>query len=89
MPFDNEAFDLVLSDPPYTKKDSEIYGCSPFPMGKFVKECYRVLRPGGYLGMLHTYYPSYRKKEFKLCALIAVVTGFCRVTRMFSVLQKQ
>lgn len=88
MPFADGSFDLVLSDPPYTPKDSQIYGCAPFPMGKFIKECHRILRPGGYLGMLHTYYPMHRRKEYKLCALIAVVTGFSRATRMFSVLRK-
>ncbi|KKK80188.1 hypothetical protein LCGC14_2825980, partial [marine sediment metagenome] len=62
--FEDESFDLILSDPPYTKKDSEIYGCPPFPIRKFVKEAHRVLRKGGYLGMLHTYYPSYRKADF-------------------------
>lgn len=88
LPFDDESFDLILSDPPYTKKDSQIYGCKPFPMGKFVREAHRTLRPGGYLGMLHTCYPAYRRSEFKLVALIAVVTGFWRVTRIFSVLEK-
>lgn len=88
LPFEDGSFDLVLSDPPYSKEDSKIYGCPPFPMGKFVKEAHRVLRPGGHLGMLHTYYPSYRRKEFKLVGLIAVVTGFSRATRMFSIFEK-
>ncbi len=89
LPFASNSFDLILSDPPYTKKDSKIYGCAPFPLGKFVKEAHRTLRPSGYLGMLHTYYPSHRRKQFKLVALIAVVTGFARATRIFSVLQKR
>ena len=88
LPLPDKSLDLILSDPPYTPKDSEKYGCKPFPLGKFMKECRRTLRPGGYLGMLHTYYPSYRRKEWKLVGLIAVVTGFQRATRMFSVFQK-
>ena len=88
MPFSSGSFDLILSDPPYTPRDSEIYGCEPFPMGRFMRECLRVLRPGGCLGMLHTYYPSYKRKEFRLAALIAVITGFCRATRVFSVFEK-
>ena len=79
---------MILSDPPYSEEDSKKYGCKKFPMGKFVKEARRLLRPGGYLGMLHVYYPSYRRAEWKLHGLIAVVTGFCRKTRMFSLLQK-
>jgi SAM-dependent methyltransferase len=88
LPFPDGAFDLILSDPPYTSKDSEIYGCKPFPLGKFMKEAHRTLRPGGHLGMLHTYYPIYRRKTWKLCGLIAVVTGFQRATRMFSIFER-
>jgi SAM-dependent methyltransferase len=88
LPLPDNSFDLVLSDPPYTNKDSEIYGCPPWPMGKALKEFRRVLKPGGHLGMLHTYYPSYRRQDWELLGLIAVVTGFMRATRMFSVFRK-
>lgn len=88
LPLKAEVFDLVLSDPPYTPRDSSIYGCPPFPMAKAMKEYRRVLKDNGYLGMLHTYYPSYRRKEWNLEGLIAVVTGFQRATRMFSLFRK-
>jgi SAM-dependent methyltransferase len=89
LPFADESFDLVLSDPPYTPEDSAKYGCKPFPMNLAMREFRRVLKPGAHLGMLHTYYPSYRRKDWKLVGLIAVVTGFLRTTRMFSVFEKQ
>lgn len=88
LPFLDNSFDLVLSDPPYSAEDSKKYGCAPFPLGKFVKEAHRILRPGGHLGMLHVYYPSYRRKEWKLEALIMVITGFLRRARVFSILTK-
>ena len=88
LPFANASQDLILSDPPYSVADSKVYGCAPFPLGKFMKESHRILRPGGHLGMLHVYYPSYRRKMWKLQALIAVVTGFQRATRMFSVFER-
>lgn len=88
LPLLDSSLDLILSDPPYTSDDSKKYGCAPFPLGKFMKECRRTLRPGGHLGMLHTYYPSYRKKEWKLVGLIAVITGFQRATRIFSIFEK-
>jgi SAM-dependent methyltransferase len=88
LPFAEAQFDLYLSDPPYTPADSEKYGCKPFPLNLFMREAHRVVRPGGYLGVLHTYYPDYRRKNWKLRGLIAVVTGFRRATRMFSVFER-
>lgn len=85
LPFVCNSFDLFLSDPPYTPQDSTKYGCPPFPLRGMLKEAHRVLKPGGHLGILHTYYPSYRRAEWKLEGLIAVVTGFLRATRMFSI----
>ena len=88
LPFPDGLFDLYLADPPYTPEDSEKYGCDPFPLGKFMREAHRVVRPDGYLGVLHTYYPDYRRKNWKLEGLIAVVTGFRRATRMFSIFRR-
>jgi len=88
LPFRDASFDLWLSDPPYTPSDSDKYGCKPFPLGKMMKEAHRVIRPGGFLGVLHIYYPSYRRKTWKLRGLIAVVTGFQRATRMFSIFER-
>lgn len=85
LPFADNTFDLFLSDPPYTKEDAAKYGCPPFPLNGMMREARRVLEPGGYLGVLHTYYPSYKRSEWELCGLIAVVTGFLRATRMFSI----
>lgn len=87
IPVPSSKFDLFLSDPPYTDKDSKIYGCNKFPLQGMMKEAKRILKPNGYLGILHTYYPSYRRVEWKLCGLICVITGFQRVTRVFSIFQ--
>lgn len=87
MPFIENSFDLVLSDPPYSEEDSRLYGCAKFPEKKFLSECRRVLRPNGYLGFLAYHYPSYRRQDWRLRGLFAVVTGFSRRTRMFSVFE--
>lgn len=85
LPFADNSFDLVLSDPPYSKEDSAIYGCEPFPMRGFMNEATRVLSPNVYLGVLHTRYPSHHSSKWKLEGLIAVITGFERATRVFSI----
>jgi hypothetical protein len=89
IPLPDGSFDLILSDPPYTKEDSAKYGCPPFPLRGFMSESHRLLRVGGHLGVLHTYYPSYRRRDWKLVGLIAVVTGFQRATRMFSIFERR
>jgi SAM-dependent methyltransferase len=88
LPFLDNSFDLILSDPPYSSEDSAKYGCDPFPLGKFMREAHRILRPRGHLGMLHVYYPAYSRKRWKLEALIMVITGFLRRARVFSILTK-
>ena len=89
LPFANSSFKLWLADPPYSEEDAKKYGCKKFPLVGMVREAQRVLEPGGYLGVLHLYYPSYSRKIWELKALIAVITGFNRATRIFSILQKK
>lgn len=89
FPFPDDSFDLYLSDPPYTERDSRRYGCPPFPIGRAMDEAHRVLRPGGYLGMLHLSYPMHRRKDWDLRGIVAVVTGFRRATRVFSIFRSR
>ena len=85
LPFRDNTFDLGLADPPYSRKDSKIYGCRPFPVTRALEEARRVLRPGAYLGVLHTSVPMFSRRRWELRGLVAVVTGFRRATRMFSI----
>ncbi len=88
LPFSGNSFSLILSDPPYSPADSKKYGCDPWPMRKAMMEFHRVLKPGGYLGMLHTRYPVFTKQFYALRGLIAVVCGAGRLTRMFSIFER-
>ncbi len=88
LPFDDNRFSLILSDPPYTAADSKKYGCKPWPWRSFMKEAARVLEPGGILGVLDTKYPGcLRRQDWKLFGLICVVTGAGKATRMFSLMK--
>lgn len=89
LPFNEGAFDLILSDPPYSKADAARYGTPPYPLKRSMEEFRRVLSPGGYLGLLHFYYPPFRRSNWQMVALIGVCTGSNRKMRMFPVFQKQ
>lgn len=88
LPFEDDSFDIYLSDPPYSKSDSQKYGTPPFRSKVAMEEARRVLRPGGYYALLNTRYPSFRQKDWNFVALIAVVTGANRVVRLLSIFQK-
>lgn len=86
LPFPDGAFDLYLSDPPYSREDSAKYGCPPWKPKAAMDEAWRVLRPGGYYLLLNTRYPTYR--QWKMRGMIGVVTGANRVARFLSLFRK-
>jgi SAM-dependent methyltransferase len=91
IPFPNGSFDLILSDPPYSREDSKLYGCPPFRTMAFFREAHRVLRPGGYLGFLHLHLPQIRKPEdqkWRMRGVITVTLGSHKKARAFSLWQK-
>jgi SAM-dependent methyltransferase len=87
LPFQDNSFDLVLSDPPYSKKDAKRYGTPNYPLKKSMAEFRRVLAPNGYLGLLHFYYPPFRRADWNMRGLIGVCTGSNRKMRMFVIFQ--
>jgi hypothetical protein len=88
LPFKAETFDLYISDPPYSKADSQRYGTPPFKSKVAMEEARRVLKPGGHYALLNIRYPSFQHKHWKFVGLIGVVTGANRVARILSIFQK-
>lgn len=88
LPFSEGSFDLYISDPPYSKADSQKYGCPPFKNRAAMTEARRILRPGGYYCLLNVRYPSFRRGDWKFVGLIGVITGAQRVARVLSIFQK-
>lgn len=64
------AFDLILADPPYSVEDCEHYGTPMVSRAKVIKECVRVLAPGGVLVWLDQVFPMFRKDELDLIGTI-------------------
>lgn len=88
LPFGPNSWDLILCDPPHGDKDSEKYGCDPFPMVKFLQEARRVLRVGGHLGLLYPCLMPYNTDTWKAKSLAVVIPGVMQATRLFSVVEK-
>ena len=74
--FNEGDFDLILADPPYSAEDAEHYGTCMVKRNTVLKECVKILRPGGYIVWLDQVMPMFRKKEIEWCGLI----GMCRST---------
>lgn len=88
LPFSDASFDVVLIDPPYSDLDAERYKVPRLVSASAVlRDSRRVLRPGGWLLWLDERYPSYRRDDWHLRGLIAIVTGFERRTRVLSMFQ--
>lgn len=50
LPFDDESFDCVILDPPYSDEEAQtIYGTPKLRPARYRAEAVRVLRPGGWL----------------------------------------
>lgn len=50
LPFDDESFDCVILDPPYSDEEAaEIYGTPRLRPAVYTREAVRVLREGGWL----------------------------------------
>ena len=69
----SKNYDLIIADPPYSSEDANNYGKPMINRNKVVKECYKVLEPGGYLVWLDQILPMYRKDEVTLVGTIGVI----------------
>ena len=50
LPFDDETFDCVILDPPYSDEEAmELYAAPPLRPAEYTREAVRVLREGGWL----------------------------------------
>jgi SAM-dependent methyltransferase len=91
LPFRNESFDWVLCDPPYSQDyAATLYGTGeryPAP-GTVIRECGRVLRPGGLCGILHFVVPLARK-PMELVNVWGVTTGVGYAIRAWSLFRKE
>jgi len=84
-----ESIDAVLIDPPYTPEDARKYNSKEYPEPRnLMREAYRLVRPGGRVGMLHYIVPRPPQKDARLLAVVGVMVGFGNRIRVFTVFEK-
>jgi hypothetical protein len=81
-------YDLILADPPYTEEDALRYGSPMVNRNKVVKECHKVLRPGGFLCWMDMVLPMYSKKQFKRVGEISISRSTNHRVRAVFIFQK-
>lgn len=64
---------LILADPPYSGEDSVHYGTPMVDRNRVVRECAKVLAPGGWLVWLDQVLPMFRKVDIQRVGSIGMV----------------
>jgi hypothetical protein len=79
--------DLVIADPPYSKKDAARYGTLPVNKKMVFREARKIVEEDSVMVWLDTMTPIYRKVEWNLLGIIGVHCGTNRVARFASIFQ--
>lgn len=87
--FPKKRFDLIPGDPAYSKEDALHYGIPMINRKKVVSECYKILKPCGFLVWLDQVFPMFRKSEFKLVGTIGVIRSTNHRVRFAFVFKKK
>lgn len=79
--FPDGYFDLILADPPYSKKAADVYGYKLPRFDRVLHECRKIIRSGGMIVWLSSAVPMYTRSEFRLAGLVLLFTGTHRILR--------
>ena len=86
---EDESFEAVLLDPPYTPEDAQHYNHTEYPEPRdLMREAWRLVRPGGRVGLLHYIVPRPPHKDARLLAVVGVMVGYGNRIRVFTVFEK-
>ena len=86
--FEENSFDIIYADPPYSDEDALRYGKPMVNRNKVLKECLKVLRPNGFIVWLDQIYPMYRKDELKLVGTIGLIRSTNHRVRQIFIYQR-
>ncbi|KKM78558.1 hypothetical protein LCGC14_1358800 [marine sediment metagenome] len=83
-----QRFDLVLADPPYSNEDAAHYGNPLVNRNTVLRECGKVLLPGGFVVWLDQVLPMFRKDTLHLCGLVGIVRSTNHRFRIASIFKR-
>ncbi|RMH20582.1 MAG: hypothetical protein D6698_04000 [Gammaproteobacteria bacterium] len=86
--FEEETFDLVLADPPYSKEDAERYGVPMINRKKVLEEAAKVTTVGGNIVWLDQVAPIFRKSLLHMWGLIGIFRSTNNRFRMASIFSR-
>jgi len=81
-------WDLILADPPYSCEDSVHYGTPMVDRNRVVRECAKVIAPGGWLVWLDQVWPMFRKDALHFCGTIGVFRSTNHRYRMVGLFER-
>jgi hypothetical protein len=85
---EDESYDLVILDPPYSDEEAEwLYGTPRLRPGKFTAEAVRVCKTGGHVAVYHRVQPK-RPPGTRLIRRIVVLTRTGHAPRLCFVFEK-
>jgi len=70
LPFPDEIADVIIFDPPYSKKYKKQYGCYYANRRQVFGEVLRVLKPGGLLIFCHYFIPQFKILQMEAVCMI-------------------
>ncbi len=88
LPFEDNSFDFVLCDPPYsTDLSGRLYGTGAISWSKYSSEAVRVAKPDGYVGLYH-WVMQPRPKGTEFDRIIVIITRIKHFARFCCVFRK-
>jgi hypothetical protein len=85
---EDESYDLVILDPPYSDEEAEwLYGTPPLRPARFTAEAVRVCKTGGHVAVYHRAQPK-RPPGTRLVRRIVVLTRTNHAPRVCFVFEK-
>lgn len=86
--FDENVFDIIYADPPYSIEDCDHYGTAMVNRNKVLKECLEITKKDGFIVWLDQVLPMYRKDELKIVGVIGMVKSTNHRFRVITIYQK-